>query len=407
MAAATKVSFTVRRPTPVSRGASSGPESDSSSSFKVPSLPRHLKLAGDSAPGSPLVRSATSSPRPTRAFHDSNDQSDEGEDDEPKDELLIGFDQLGVQKVTTPLVIPPLQDRDWREIARKRRTGAQFVPASATVPTGADGSVGGLGTKDTIGAGPVRGGLVLMKKKETVKDEMDVDLQVSKADPDLEPETEDQKAIRAILASANGELDHSDGPLIDIIPIPTSATPVSEADAFHQDMLDLPDATTLDAYARVPVSQFGAALLRGMGWKEGTAASLTGRGPVEPYLPEARPALLGMGAKVREEDLGEGRGKRPNKKYVPLIKREKEKGNEDDRGRESRDGSGRSSRRRTPESRHGSTPSSRRTSRSPPRKDRDRDRDKGGRRERYSNDVERERDRRKYDYDRGLRRNDS
>lgn len=71
-------------------------------------------------------------------------------------------------------------------------------------------------------------------------------------------ETEDQKALRAILAGVNG-VEH-DGPMIDIIP-----TPISEADAYKQDVNELPEAATLEDYARVPVSQFGAAPLRGMG----------------------------------------------------------------------------------------------------------------------------------------------
>lgn len=87
---------------------------------------------------------------------------------------------------------------------------------------------------------------------------------------------------------------------------------------------------TLADYERVPVSQFGAALLRGMGWKEGTAASRTRPGLVEPWLPSARPALLGIGAKERpQEDIppsGNGRfvSKRPEKRYVPIVKVQRE-----------------------------------------------------------------------------------
>jgi hypothetical protein len=278
------------------------------------------------------------------------------------------------KQIEAPLVIPPLQNRDWREIARKRKNAARFVPASA--PNGSDGSVGGLGTRDTIGSGPVQGGLHLMTKveKEGAKIVQEANV-LKEAGPRPEPETEDQRAIRAILASATGEATPLDGPSIDIIPM-ASAT-VTEADAFQQDVQDLPDVATLEDYARVPVSQFGAALLRGMGWKEGTAASLTRPGPVEPYLPEARPALLGIGAKPREENVGT---KRPEKRYVPVIKMEK--------GGRDRDGSGMSSRA---ESRHGSASTSRRTSRSPPRRDRDRERLERDR------DSEMDRDRRRHD----------
>jgi G-patch domain len=78
------------------------------------------------------------------------------------------------------------------------------------------------------------------------------------------------------------------------------------------------------------VSQFGAALLRGMGWKEGTAASRTRPGLVEPWLPPSRPALLGIGARERpQEDIpptGAGKfvSKRPDKRYVPVVKVQRE-----------------------------------------------------------------------------------
>lgn len=355
--ATSKVSFTVRRPTPISRGESSGTESDGSS-FKVPSLPRHLTNSHDSAPGSPLARSNTSSPKPKIIReYSSNDVSSDEEDDTEQDELVTGFDRFGVQRCVSqsslptqpsqltavpfnlirysatprkapqgPLVIAPLKNRDWRELARKRRTAGQFVPASGKAQTGADGSVGGLGTRDTINSGPVLSGLQVGKKSRDVKqeDEPSVSLEDMGEPMKIEEdaETEEQLAIRAILAGAEGQ--NTDGPIIDIIP-----TPVSETDAFKQDVEELPESSTLDDYARVPVSQFGAALLRGMGWKAGTAATRKpGKGLVQPYLPEARPALLGLGAKEREPlddgDTKKGGAKRPERRYVPVTRKEKD-----------------------------------------------------------------------------------
>ena len=64
------VSFTVRRPTPVSRPSSSGPESDGP--FKFPALPRHLASGASSATGSPLAGSP-------RTFSSREDSDDDGE----------------------------------------------------------------------------------------------------------------------------------------------------------------------------------------------------------------------------------------------------------------------------------------------------------------------------------------
>ncbi|GLB37333.1 putative G-patch domain containing protein [Lyophyllum shimeji] len=348
MAAADKVSFTVRRPTPVSRAPSSGADSDASS-YKVPPLPRRLANLNHS----------TSSPKPNAPRFHEPDSSDE--DEEPRDELVTAFDRFGAQRFdndrlgkAAPLVIPALKNRDWRELARKRKSAAQYVPPSAQAETGKDGSLGGLGTRDTINSSPVLSGLQL--KGPAVKQEDEVTAAAHQEDVKMEEEEdEDRKALRAILAETNG-VEH-DGPTVHIIP-----TPISEAEAYKQDVDELPEPATLEDYARIPVSQFGAALLRGMGWKEGTAATRQpGKGLVEPYLPEARPALLGIGAKEREI-LDDGSGKkggavrRPEKRYVPLVKKERE-----DRSSTPDDRDERRERSRSPRS-HSAT--SRRSSRS-------------------------------------------
>lgn len=338
-----RVSFTVHRPTPVSRATSSGPESDTTSSFKVPLLPRHLSR--DPAQlASPLARSTTSSPRPSKGREPSNSSDEESMDD---DELITGFDNLGAQRCVSPckkrtpslqltqvqilqssangerkrsngpLVIPALKNKDWREVARKRRS-VHFIPPSSASQTGKDGSVGGLGTRDTINSGPVLSGLQIKKKVLEISSDNGAVQKTEDIEMVAVEENDDQKALRAIIAEAVGEL-HQQGPVIDVIP-----TPVSEADALKQDVSELPESASLEDYERVPVSQFGAALLRGMGWKEGAAASRKpGKGLVEPYMPVARPALLGIGAKEQEvydDGSNKNKNKHPEKRYVPVVK---------------------------------------------------------------------------------------
>ncbi|KAK7685107.1 hypothetical protein QCA50_011946 [Cerrena zonata] len=430
-----KVSFTIRRPTPVSRASSAGNDSDSG--FKVPSLPRHLANE-TSHPGSPLARSVRSSPKRTYNEVDSSD-----EETEDQDELVTGFDSFGVQRVIPqltvalffdslhekkkqpegPLVIPALKNRDWRDLARKRKQ--IYLPPSSSATTGADGSVGGLGTRDSINSGPQLSGLQLAKKpkledgaevKMEVEEQETVSAVENHAEEDVKEEelTEDQKAIRAILAAAKNP-NHSDEPQIEIIP-------VSEEDALRQDLTELPDSASLDDYERVPVSQFGAALLRGMGWTDGTAASRKKgadgkpKGLTEPWLPQARPALLGIGAKEKEVfDDGSGKGKkfRPDKKYMPLLKVEKNGSRNGSEDRDTRSGSGSSSRRRSPSPSHSSSKKASRRSPSPDRRrDRDRHDSDNRRRDDYRDrDRERERDRdrdrdRRKDYESNSSRRD-
>ncbi|KAI9465994.1 DExH-box splicing factor binding site-domain-containing protein [Lactarius psammicola] len=336
----TKVSFTVRRPTPESRATSAGPDSDDPR-FKVPALPRHLvndHSAGNSTPSSPLAGNS-----PKRRAPDSADSSDEDENG-PTDELVTGFDRFGVQRATPrpkpqgPLVIPALKNRDWRELARRRRAGPNgqmYVPSAGQAGTGADGSVGGLGTRDTINSGPQVEGLQLRKRArlDTAED-MAVEPEPSAVTAEERPEeTEDQRAIRALLASAEGD-DGDERPTIDTIPLTNGGSArrgPTEDDAFKQDVDELPNEASLADYERVPVAQFGAALLRGMGWKPGEPASRNKkRGIVEPWLPPSRPALLGIGAKERETfDDGSGGRRtpsRPDRKYVPLVRRESSDG---------------------------------------------------------------------------------
>jgi len=233
--------------------------------------------------------------------------------------------------------------------------------------------------------------------------EVSTDVKVESEAMDIE-ETLEQQALRALLSGD----DATTIPQIDAI-----RPAVTETDAYQQDVVSRPDSATLDDYERVPVEQFGAALLRGMGWKEGMAASRTRTGPVEPYLPAMRPALLGIGAKerVKEEVPGangkKGGNNRPDKRYMPVLKRAKD----------SDGGSRPSSRRasRSPSPPHSSR-SSRHVSRSPsPRRDRgsDRERDRDRRRRddardsssrRHSDrDSGRERDKDRDDYDRSKR----
>lgn len=457
------VSFTVRRPTPPSHVAS-GNDSDGSV-FKVPALPS--RLASSSNTPSPLSKSQTlnsNGKRPATAF---DEDSDSGPDDHVVEELVVGFDAMGAERCVSfgfytaqegqgtahrspkfsfmpsfraggrpikkdaPLVIAPLPNRDWREVVKKNRNRAipSYVPDSIEdkMKVGADGSQGGLGTRDTINSGPQQSGLVIVapvtkRRKIDGEGEAEVKIEIKTEDEHTpgphEELTEDEKAVQAMLnaakKTANGE---EDGPEMEAIPLLPSAgwrQTKTEAEAFQEDVVTRPNSCTLEDYQRVPVEQFGLALLRGMGWKPGSGASRSGKGPTEAFTPSSRPALLGLGAKEREaiDDGRKGQKKstRPNMRYVPVVPREKEaperhsgsdrdhaseRHNRDtDRNRGDRAYS--SSRRHSPERRSN-------------REDRDRDRERDYNRDRVSDrdirrESDRDRDRPRYDSDHRDRR---
>lgn len=318
------------------------------------------------------------------------------------------------KKPEGPLVIAPLKNRDWREVARKRRTTERFVPGAGKAATGADGSVGGLGTRGSINSGPQLVGLQKRVKREHDGD-MDIDSAPNSgfATPAEESgtesvkkedtESEEQRALRALLKGATGDGD--DAFAIPAIPI----NPLSEEEALRQDVAELPEESSLADYERVPVSQFGAAMLRGMGWKpevEQKSTGKAGRRPAQPWVPEQRPALLGIGAKEREvlDDGGPKKfmgGKKAQMKYMPLVKREREgssSGGDRDRGDRSRDEkdsrvSGRDERDRDGDRREG-------RERDYSSSDRDRDRGKDRRESRDDRNIHGRRDR-DQDSDRG------
>jgi len=122
-------------------------------------------------------------------------------------------------------------------------------------------------------------------------------------------------------------------PQSDLI-IPTST--VTEEEAFQRDFQDAPPMATLEEYKAVPVEEFGAAILRGMGWVEGQGiGNQAGQKSVKAKMPQRRPALLGIGAKedaaIKEEMGAWGKGARKGKVeiiYNPIIMRNKRTGDE-------------------------------------------------------------------------------
>eukprot|EP00056_Hartaetosiga_gracilis_P016872 m.6047 g.6047 ORF g.6047 m.6047 type:complete len:525 (+) comp4837_c0_seq1:86-1660(+) len=74
-------------------------------------------------------------------------------------------------------------------------------------------------------------------------------------------------------------------------------TMMTEDERFQQDLAERPDEADMQTYEDVPVEEFGAALLRGMGWKKGEAIGGTFKGLAEPVEYVPRMNRLGLGAK--------------------------------------------------------------------------------------------------------------
>lgn len=76
-----------------------------------------------------------------------------------------------------------------------------------------------------------------------------------------------------------------------------------ELQAFKEDLQDLPEQASLDDYATMPIEDFGAAMLRGMGWEEGKPVGRNSKGLVAAveFVPRGGRLGLGANAPVKEE----------------------------------------------------------------------------------------------------------
>ncbi|KAK0524796.1 DNA primase large subunit Spp2 [Tilletia horrida] len=350
---------------------------------------------------------------------------------------------------TPELVIPLQNDLDWRT-SRKKMLGlampsyqAQLGSLTSMRAPGTAGDAGQppppLSGQNGTQAGPavermndqeqVRGLIsrkradedVEMQIKEEVEEDANGSLHAEASIPAAQPEASpkpprsaDELARQALLeemrtgeGQASGDANSHSNLVISM----------SEEDALRRDLDYRPDAPDAAAYQAVPVEAFGAAMLRGMGWKEGMGAGRRRNGPQQAPEVQRRAALLGLGAKERPAPEGSGNGAsggsgkgasrapaRPNMRYVPVVQRERER--DSSVANSSRPDSGSS----TPNPARGSDRERERERSPKPRdKDRDRDRDRGGKRDRDGSqrDRDRDRDRERSSRDYGRRRDDA
>ena len=95
---------------------------------------------------------------------------------------------------------------------------------------------------------------------------------------------------------------------VKVIPLQRSAGFSGKRKLTSEDLRNYPEehfVTDTDAYSKMPVADFGMAMLRGMGWKAGTSSVSS-----KPYMPELRNGRMGLGAeheKTNKEKSGGGK----------------------------------------------------------------------------------------------------
>lgn len=250
---------------------------------------------------------------------------DDEPDDTNKQQEISGWDAAEggaldasgkTEQKKGPLVIPVLPNRNWRENAQRK----QHARGAPQQPQAQDGD-----TVEKMEETKVQYGLNIVKKKEELQAALPVEsgeaMDTDEKDGLTEEQRLEKKALDALLSGKSADDEH-------VIPIQT------EEEAFHNDLRDAPEAPTLEAYEATPIEGFGAALLRGMGWKDGEAIGRNGI-VAKPKEVKRRPALLGIGAKEEAAvgielgawgNKGKGKGKQNAPIYNPVTLRNKHTG---------------------------------------------------------------------------------
>jgi G-patch domain len=253
-----------------------------------------------------------------RHRHLTHDDSDDEEDEEPIHEEVTGFDtsaggaisKNAVSKEKEPLVIHVTSRNNWRDRPgiNRRGGGKNLLPhevqaaaagREAVVETETPSLSYGLSlapTKDDAAADDV------VREKEADVAMVDA----APAAQHRELLTQDEIALQALIReSEGGEKERRSDLVIESV---KPGVRYDETSSFRADVATRPDQASLDAYDAVPVEEFGAALLRGMGWKEGQAIGRGNYGntgaATQVRVPERRPGFLGIGAK----DISGGKG---------------------------------------------------------------------------------------------------
>lgn len=257
-----------------------------------------IKLGGPAQPASSKSKlpppSTLGKRQRSNAWGGGDDSDNDDEGASGKHEAITGFGAEGAEnerakakEAKKEFVIARQGNRDWKAQARAHRGGRDLLPPEARAKrAGADIAETEPADQDK----GIKWGLTIMEKKKADDGETDeapadpTPAKDTQAKHDEEPApTADDEALDALLGRK---------------PKAQKTIP-SETDAFQRDMNVAGDASTLADYEAMPVEEFGAALLRGMGWNGEE------RGAKRKEV-KRRPNKLGLGAKAlnEAEDLG-------------------------------------------------------------------------------------------------------
>ncbi|PGH07697.1 hypothetical protein GX51_01706 [Blastomyces parvus] len=354
--------------------------SSTSQNKKLP--PSSSTFPNKSANGPSSKPTAESLPRRPRTFHDHDSDNEDSRHQGPVVEEVTGFDREAggaisanrrAEQEKKPLVIKVESKNNWQERPwQRKRKGLNLLPAEVRAQREAEAS--GIASADATRAverPSMKFGLSLAEKSDGEGGEGDVmmadasSVEKEKEDKQLDgeeevpqkPLTQDEIAMQALIRESKGDggepTRRSDLVISgkrkerDEDEYGAEEERFDETKSFRADVASRPGPASLAAYSAIPVEEFGAALLRGMGWKDGEPI---GRGKygnsdvksTKVRISERRPGYLGIGAKElpgnksgsgSEVELGAWgksamrKAKKPGEGlYTPVLMRNKKTG---------------------------------------------------------------------------------
>jgi len=272
------------------------------------------------------------------ALHDGSDSGDE-EDTIGKHEVVttIGSDiattaknGLVAKRHNKEYVISSLENRDWRADIKARRGDKVSVtqPSSSskedhsveTAPADQDRDVKwGLNVKKRSTQGtPASSNDDKLEKHETSAS--------GNATTSPPPQEDaDKEAMNALLGKRKPAQD-----LVINHTAVKSKPQFSEQDAYQRSIQEAAEVSTIEEYSDIPEGEFGAAMLRGMGWKGEELGS-------KPKEVKRRPHLMGLGSKedeeIRKGELAKRHGHRERRPRLDEYRRDREKDKHERDGR--------------------------------------------------------------------------
>ncbi|KAI2637341.1 DExH-box splicing factor binding site-domain-containing protein [Xylaria nigripes] len=303
--------------------------------FGASAKPKPSPSTGRNRPSQSQPSSALGKRQRPNALHGS--ESDDDDDATGKHEVVTtigadtvtsrGSDMSAASRSSKEYVISSQKNRDWKADLKTRRQNKANLPCSTSLIE--QDTETALADQDN----DIKWGLNITKKSPREGSSSPI-REVENHKPSASdattlisqtPRDGDKDAMDALLGRRS-PTQH----LIIKNSVISGKIKFSEQDAYRRGIQEASEVSTVEEYGEIPEGEFGAAMLRGMGWKGEEFGS-------KPKEVKRRPHLMGLGSKEDEEikksELDKRNGHRDRRPRLDEYRRDREKEKQERNGR--------------------------------------------------------------------------